>query len=100
MSAETAELPEKVQLIGGQWRSGAGTEAIDVFNPATGARLGEVAVANDADADDAVQAAKDAFASWSGLSLNRRAKYIHRVRELVLRDAEALAESVVMDQGK
>ncbi|MCG3754063.1 aldehyde dehydrogenase family protein [Amycolatopsis sp. Poz14] len=100
MVSETAQRPEPRQFIGGQWRTGAGTEAIDVFDPATGARLGEVAAASESDVDDAVRAAADAFGSWSALSLSRRVAYISRFRALVQRDAEALAETVSLDQGK
>jgi acyl-CoA reductase-like NAD-dependent aldehyde dehydrogenase len=50
-------------MIGG--RKTAAAETFAVFNPATGALVGEAPNASLADLDDAVTAAQQAFPSWS-----------------------------------
>ncbi|WP_033294120.1 aldehyde dehydrogenase family protein [Amycolatopsis jejuensis] len=98
MNAQIEEHPR--HLIGGEWRAGSGTAAQDVFDPATGARIAEVGFASGPDVDDAVSAAEQAFGPWSALSLNRRVQYVQRMKALVQRDAEELAHTVSLDQGK
>ncbi|MCG3754049.1 aldehyde dehydrogenase family protein [Amycolatopsis sp. Poz14] len=98
MNARVEEQPR--HLIGGQWRAGSGTASRDVFDPATGTRIAEVGFASDSDVDDAVSAAEQAFGPWSALSLNRRVQYVQRMKSLVQRDAEELAHTVSLDQGK
>jgi malonate-semialdehyde dehydrogenase (acetylating)/methylmalonate-semialdehyde dehydrogenase len=97
-TTELQRAPE--QLIGGQWRSASGTDAVDVFNPATGAKLTEMPMASGQDVDDAVAAAAAAFDSWSRLSLARRLAHIQNMKAALLANAEDLAHSVTLDNGK
>lgn len=88
------------QLINGEWRDGSGTDGIDVFDPARGERIAELAPASLADADDAVAAAAAAFDDWSGLSLQRRAQHLYRMRQNLIDHSEELARIITTDQGK
>jgi malonate-semialdehyde dehydrogenase (acetylating) / methylmalonate-semialdehyde dehydrogenase len=97
-TAELERAPQ--QLIGGQWRTASGTDAIDVFNPATGGTLAEMPMASSQDVDDAVAAAGAAFESWSKLSLTRRLGYVQNMKAALLAGAEELAHSVTLDNGK
>lgn len=97
-TAELARAPQ--QLIGGQWRTASGADAIDVFNPATGAKLAEMPLASTQDVDDAAAAAAAAFESWSRLSLTRRLGYVQKMKAALLENAEELAHSVTLDNGK
>ncbi len=47
--------------INGEWVTPQGTERFDLFNPATGDVTGQVRLANEADALNAIAAAKAAF---------------------------------------
>ncbi|MBU6502413.1 MAG: aldehyde dehydrogenase family protein, partial [Burkholderiales bacterium] len=51
--------------IGGHVVAGTSGRAQDVFNPATGAVTGRVAMANRGDVDKAVAAARAAFTAWA-----------------------------------
>lgn len=93
-------LPVPQQFINGRWRDGSGTDGIEVFNPATGARIAELAPATIADADEAVAAASAAFESWSELSMARRVQYLYRMRQNMIDHAEELAFTITSDQGK
>ncbi|MEV6600861.1 CoA-acylating methylmalonate-semialdehyde dehydrogenase [Actinoplanes sp. NPDC051346] len=86
--------------IGGRLTTGAATRTGDVFNPATGQRQHEVVLAAPADVDDAVAAAKAAFASWSQASLSARTKIMFSFRELVNAHVKELAELISDEHGK
>jgi acyl-CoA reductase-like NAD-dependent aldehyde dehydrogenase len=83
--------------IDGQWRAPRSGRRFTVTNPATGETIAEVAEGAEADVDDAVRAARGAFAAWSSRSGAERADVLHRVAErLEARLAELV--SVEIDQ--
>ncbi|OJF14638.1 CoA-acylating methylmalonate-semialdehyde dehydrogenase [Couchioplanes caeruleus] len=86
--------------IGGRLTAGAATRRGAVFNPATGQRQHEVVLAEPADVDAAVAAAKAAFASWSQASLSARTKIMFNFRELLNAHIVPLAEIISDEHGK
>jgi malonate-semialdehyde dehydrogenase (acetylating)/methylmalonate-semialdehyde dehydrogenase len=71
-----------------------------VWNPATGERQAEVALASAADVDHAVKAAARAFESWSQVSLSRRTRILFAFREQVNAKARLIAEAISDEHGK
>ena len=71
-----------------------------VYDPATGAQTGRVAFAGAAEVDQAVAAAKDAFASWRGSSLAARTRILFAYRELIERHKAEIAELLTSEHGK
>jgi malonate-semialdehyde dehydrogenase (acetylating)/methylmalonate-semialdehyde dehydrogenase len=86
--------------IGGSATGGTGSRRAPVFNPATGARQHEVVLAETADVDAAVAAAKTAFGSWSQASLSKRSKVLFAFRELVNSHVQELAGIISDEHGK
>jgi malonate-semialdehyde dehydrogenase (acetylating)/methylmalonate-semialdehyde dehydrogenase len=86
--------------IGGSLTTGAATRRAAVYNPATGQQQHEVVLAEPADVDAAVAAAKAAFASWSQASLSNRTKIMFNFRELVNANVKQLAELISDEHGK
>lgn len=86
-------------LIDGVWRRGAGAR-IPVENPATGEVLGHIASATPAEVNDAVTAARRAFRTWSRLPPIARAKALHRLGECIASEADAMARTMTLEQGK
>ncbi len=86
--------------IRGEELTGASSRTAPVWNPATGARQAEVLLAEPADVDAAVAAARDAFAEWSEASLSRRAKVMFAFRQLLHANVERLARVVSSEHGK
>jgi len=75
--------------IGGRWQPSNGRERIEVVNAATEEVLGSIPGGNAEDADKAVRAAREAFASWSTTSPPERAGYLKKAAEgLQLRQTE------------
>jgi malonate-semialdehyde dehydrogenase (acetylating)/methylmalonate-semialdehyde dehydrogenase len=86
--------------IGGSFTSGTATRRGPVYNPATGQQQHEVVLAEPADVDAAVSAAKTAFETWQDASLSKRTKILFNFRELVNNRTKQLAEFVSDEHGK
>ncbi|MDO9480839.1 MAG: aldehyde dehydrogenase family protein, partial [Hydrogenophaga sp.] len=86
--------------IGGAVAAGSSTRAQDVFNPATGAVTGRVALANTADVAAAVAAAQAAFPAWADTPPIRRARVMFKFLELVNQHKDTLAHLITAEHGK
>ncbi len=86
--------------IGGEETTGSSTRTSPVWDPATGEQQAEVVLAEPADVDVAVTAAREAFADWSEASLSRRAKVMFAFRQLLNENVEKLARIVSSEHGK
>jgi betaine-aldehyde dehydrogenase len=76
---------------GGAWHGPLSGRFADTLNPGTGAALGQVAVADAADVDAAVVAARRGFAEWRAVLPLERAKILRRLAQLVRDHAQELA---------
>jgi malonate-semialdehyde dehydrogenase (acetylating)/methylmalonate-semialdehyde dehydrogenase len=65
-----------------------------------GEQIAEVRLANDADVDSAVKAAKAALPEWSALPPLRRARIMFRYNELLVKHTDELAELITAEHGK
>src|ERR1700757_1782708 len=82
-------LEHRAHFINGQWQPSHGPDQIEVINAATEEVMGSIPAGNAEDADKAVRAAREAFASWSTTSPAERAGYLKRAaEELQLRQTE------------
>jgi len=86
--------------VGGKAVPGASGRSGTVFNPATGEQAAEVAFASTEEVGAAVQAAADAFGTWSEMSLSARGKILFAFRELLNRRSRELAGIVTDEHGK
>jgi malonate-semialdehyde dehydrogenase (acetylating)/methylmalonate-semialdehyde dehydrogenase len=86
--------------IGGQETAGTSGRTAPVWNPATGEQQAEVLLAEPADVDAAVQAAKAAFEAWSDVSLARRVRVLFKFRNLVEAHTDELARIISSEHGK
>ena len=86
--------------IDGALVSGGSGRVGPVFNPATGERSADVALASSDDVGGAVESAKRAAPAWRESSLSRRAAVMFAFRELLHQHADELAEIVTSEHGK
>ena len=86
--------------IRGEELTGASSRTAPVWDPASGEQQAEVLLAEPADVDAAVAAARAAFAEWSEASLSRRAKVMFAFRQLLSENVEQLARIVSSEHGK
>src|SRR5215218_7598458 len=86
--------------IGGEDTTGSSTRTSIVWDPATGQPQAEVVLAETADVDAAVAAAKAAFPAWSDTSITRRTKIMFAFRNLLDQHLDELARIVASEHGK
>ena len=82
--------------IAGRWRSGSGGETLSILNPATGESIGRVAVASQADLDEALEAVARGFAAWRRVSAFDRSKVLRRAAALMRERAEGIARTMTL----
>jgi malonate-semialdehyde dehydrogenase (acetylating)/methylmalonate-semialdehyde dehydrogenase len=88
-------------FIAGKVVASAGTErCAEVFDPATGAVSGLVALGDATLVDAAVASAAAAFPAWAATSPLRRARVMFRFRELLEQSRPRLAEAITGEHGK
>ncbi|MGW3348892.1 CoA-acylating methylmalonate-semialdehyde dehydrogenase [Nonomuraea rubra] len=86
--------------INGALADGDAARTAELFNPATGAVSGSVALASAADVDAAVAAAAAAYPAWRDASLTKRAGVLFRFRELMYAHRDELAALISAEHGK
>lgn len=88
--------------IDGKFANASSGKWFETYNPFTGDPWAEVAQGDAVDADRAVQAAHKALTDgpWPELTASQRGLLLHRLGDLVARDAKKLAELEVRDNGK
>lgn len=89
-------------FINGEFCDSASGETFESFNPYTGKVWAHVARCNENDVELAVTAARNAFddGPWRKMTATQRGAMLHRLGDLIARDADMLAEIEVKDNGK
>ncbi len=85
-------------LINGEWV--AGVSRFDVTDPATGAKLADVARLGAAETEAAIAAANAAWPAWRSKTAKERAAILQRWNTLLLQNAEDLGRIMTAEQGK
>tara|TARA_Y100001934_G_C12358193_1_gene779192 strand:- start:921 stop:2339 length:1419 start_codon:yes stop_codon:yes gene_type:complete len=92
------QVHEKL-YINGAWVVPKGTDKIEVIDPSTEQVCGVVPAGNGGDVDDAVAAAKAAFATWSQTSAQERSNFIKMLSEKVTENAAKIGELCATELG-
>ena len=92
-------LPLVGHHLGGRTDAG-GARRSAVFDPAAGAPIAAVALADRAIVERAVAAAKAAFPGWSETAPLKRARVLFRFKELLEANFDALAKIITRQHGK
>jgi malonate-semialdehyde dehydrogenase (acetylating)/methylmalonate-semialdehyde dehydrogenase len=79
---------------------GAGGRQADVFDPATGSVSARVALASAGEVSAAVASAQRAFPKWAATTPLIRARILFKFKELLARDADAIAQAISREHGK
>jgi aldehyde dehydrogenase (NAD+) len=97
----TVELPQyELYVAGGSFPPAAG-RFYETIDPYTGEPWALVPDAGDEDVDRAVGAARTAFeGEWGAMTGFQRSRLMHRLADLIERDADRLAELESRDSGK
>jgi len=83
---------EAVAAVSANWKT--------IIDPATEEAIAEVPQADYADVNKAVEAAKQAFASWSTISPGERSALLYKLADALEAKAETLAQTESLNVGK
>lgn len=86
-------------LISGQWVSPGGP-IIPVHSPYTGQLIGQIHASGPKDVDHAARTAAEAAIQWRNTPLKERCAIMFQLRQLLLRDLDAIANSAARECGK
>ncbi|SHI07743.1 NAD-dependent succinate-semialdehyde dehydrogenase [Pollutimonas bauzanensis] len=87
-------------FIAGQYYTAAGMPLSPVFNPATGAQIGQVDIIHAAGLDAALLAASSGFESWRRTSAYERGRILQAAASLIRERKEAIGRLMTLEQGK
>ncbi len=89
-------------LIGGRFQDARSGKTFPTINPATEEVIADIAEADAPDVDAAVQAARTAFQhkSWQNMKARERSKLLWKLGDLILENADELAMTESLDNGK
>ena len=85
--------------INGKWVTPNGSEKIDIYNPATEEKVGQVVSGTEEDVNAAVTAANDAFAVATNLSLTERKTILQEILDGMMERRSDLAQAISEEMG-
>jgi malonate-semialdehyde dehydrogenase (acetylating)/methylmalonate-semialdehyde dehydrogenase len=87
-------------LISGKWHESESHDLHAVFNPAEGQAIASVPFSTKEEVSQAVDAADDAFASWSTVPITDRIQFLFKMKQVLELHAEELARLNTENHGK
>src|SRR6204780_1129463 len=89
-------------LINNRWIPSESGKTFATINPSTGEEICQIAEADAADVEKAVQAARAAFerGPWRKTLASERGRLLHRLADLIEKNADELARLESLDNGK
>ena len=86
--------------INGRWSDARSGKRLGVINPATEEILEEIPYGDRGEVHEAVEAAGEAFKTWSKTTAYERATILKKVADLMRQRTEDLAQTLTREQGK
>ncbi|MCP2636027.1 CoA-acylating methylmalonate-semialdehyde dehydrogenase [Microbacterium sp. HD4P20] len=99
-ASETTTVRTIGHWIDGAERSSESGRTAPVYNPATGAVSAHVALADEADINEAIASAVRGYQEWSSYSIAKRQAVMFNFRELLNSRKRELAELITAEHGK
>ncbi|WP_372769406.1 betaine-aldehyde dehydrogenase [Pseudoalteromonas sp.] len=93
-------LPKLLNFIHGELLENKSGQAFDVTNPATNEVIYQTEIADDFIKEQAINSAKQGFATWSELSAVERSRILLKAVAILRERNDALAKIEVLDTGK
>ncbi|SOZ17812.1 succinate-semialdehyde dehydrogenase I, NADP-dependent [Cupriavidus taiwanensis] len=98
LNLQDSSLLRQQCLIDGRWIDGE--RRIDVTNPATGERVGQVPRLGAEETRQAIEAANRALPAWRARTAKERSALLRKWFELIMANQEDLARIMTAEQGK
>jgi malonate-semialdehyde dehydrogenase (acetylating)/methylmalonate-semialdehyde dehydrogenase len=103
MNTEALEVIESAETVGHFINGGMVADTSrtqDVFNPATGQAVRQVALASKSTVEEAIAAAQAAFPEWRNMPPIKRARIMFRFKELLEQNADKVVALLTEEHGK
>ena len=100
LKLKDASLFRQQAYIAGQWVDADDGGKVAVTNPANGKELGTVPMCGSAETARAIAAADTAQRAWRDVPAKERSAVLRRLNDLMLANAEDLAQIMTAEQGK
>ena len=91
---------ELLNFVNGQWQRSDSADALDVYNPATGAAIATVGLSPAAEVDAAVGAGLDAYAGWRETPVVDRIQPLFRLKMLLEEHLDDMGRILTEECGK
>ena len=88
------------QYINGQFVDSKATSVIEILNPCTEEVISTISSGTVEDANNALEAAQAAQPAWESLPAIQRAKFLHRMADVIRENRVFLAETLSKEQAK
>ncbi len=85
--------------IGGKWTNPTKPHDFEVINPATEEPIATISLGTEADVDNAVAAAKQAFEAYLNTTAEERLVFLRRIVEIYASKADEMAEIISQEMG-
>ncbi|MFD2045265.1 NAD-dependent succinate-semialdehyde dehydrogenase [Ornithinibacillus salinisoli] len=86
--------------INGKWKEVESSQTQVIYNPATLEPITEVAYGGAQETKEAIDAASQAFSTWSEMTGRQRSRVLYKASEFMRKDAERLGKILTREQGK
>jgi acyl-CoA reductase-like NAD-dependent aldehyde dehydrogenase len=100
MENPVRDLMQRGMIIGDERLSQGSAGTMPHRNPATGRVQVEVPLAGQAEVDQAVQAARQAFGTWRALAPDERGRLLSRLADIVVEHADELSQILSLEAGR
>lgn len=87
-------------FINGVWKELEEGKTESIYNPASMEKITEVAYGGRKETEEAIEAAKEAFQTWSSMTGRERGRFLYKAAELLFKDAERIGKILTTEQGK
>jgi len=95
-----AEIKKLKPFINGEYIASKTEKYTDAYNPSTGEVIARVPCCTADEVEMAVESAKEAFKTWSGIPVMKRVQILYKVRELIEKNIDELTYLVALEHGK
>ncbi len=99
MTITNIEIPKAKNFIAGNFQDTT-SETLDIISPIDGNKIGTVPISNRKTVNQAVEAAQNAFPSWSSRTLKERVQVFFKFRSLLEQHIDELSDLITLENGK
>jgi malonate-semialdehyde dehydrogenase (acetylating)/methylmalonate-semialdehyde dehydrogenase len=87
-------------FVNGQWLDSKTDKYMEIYDPSVGEVIAQTPCCTVDEVHSAIEAANNAFVSWSQTPVFKRVQVLFRFRDLIIKNMEELTELVAREHGK